>query len=109
MANTIDEIDPPLSEKLEHSSRFLLAARLLLEIFLVVSSSKDVINEYDEADVILAEDDEPTSVEMHRRVALSRKGKVDHDCSRYLHACRWKWWAFAITVESFRIWQILVS
>ena len=78
MANTIDEIDPPLSKKLEHSSRFLLAARLLLEIFLVVSSSKDVINEYDEADVILAEDDEPTSVEMHRRVALSRKGKVDH-------------------------------
>ena len=78
MANTIDEIDPPLSKKLEHSSRFLLAVRLLLEIFLVVSSSKDVINEYDEADVILAEDDEPTSVEMHRRGALSQKGKVDH-------------------------------
>ena len=78
MANTIDEIDPPLSKKLEHSSRVLLAVRLLLEIFLVVSSSKDMINEYDEADVILAEDDEPTSVEMHRRVALSRKGKVDH-------------------------------
>jgi hypothetical protein len=49
-----------------------------LEFDLVVSSSKDVINKDDQADVIPPKNDEPSPVEMHHRVALGREWKIDH-------------------------------
>ena len=72
MVNAIDEFDPPLLGKLNHAPRFLPSPQIILQLVLVISSSKDMMNKDDQANVIPPKDNELLPIKMYHRVVLGQ-------------------------------------